>query len=433
MVKAIVASIVLLAAGCDYITDSFVTNPFSGDPFPTTIGSQTGALMTGFTVDGDTDAHTAVLDVMSPMNVIDRGPDVAVTVNDDATFQLYGEHVPFGPFDLERANFADNTLTSMHPCSGSACMVGSASGQVQFDAIIGMPAFVSDALRLDLAPDPSTGTDTVYVLPNVAGSEAGRSYSCDADYPVPFRGGGTIVIGGTELQFTNWRIAIDACLSFDPDPTIPQSQRGTDVLFVASTATGVSILGLSAYQRYQLTHPSAPDADTLPASSVTLENETITGNLTTIPTMALVANSPTNPRAPCRQVWANHLLVQRDCLPTDDCPCIPDQDPNNGTFCAVPAEVELAPPSGFPVLIVDDANDTLQALTTELSPDQPQVDGILGTSALRQIELDVDYPDDRLLARCTDPTLSECDVRPELPREQDRAQVQGCDGSGSGG
>jgi len=425
VVKAL-AAIVALTAGCDYITDGFTTNGFSGDPFPTLIASPTGALMTGFTVDGDTDMHTAVLDVMSPMNVIDRGPDAPVTVDDDATFQMYGVHQPFGPFDLQRANFADNTLTTLHPCDGSPCVVGTPTSPQPFDAIIGMPAFVSDALRLHLGEDPAAGSDTIFVLPDVAGSEAARSYSCDADFPVPFRGGGTIIIGGTELSFTNWRIAIDACLSFDPDPNAPQSQRGTDALFVASTATGVSILGLSAYQRYQLTHPGAPDASTLPVSSVMLENETITGNLTTIPTMALVANSPTNPRAPCRQVWANHLLVQRDCAPGDDCPCIPDQDPNNGTFCAVPAVTELAPPTGFPVLIVDDGNDTLQALRTELTPDQPEVDGILGTSALRQIELDVDFPNDRLLARCTDPDLSVCEARPEMPREQDRTQVQGC-------
>jgi hypothetical protein len=431
---AIVIAVVVLG-GCDYITGGFETNPFSGDPFPTTINSQTGALMTGFTVDGDNSMHTAVLDVMSPMNVIDRGAGTAVSVNDDIDFQMFGETVPFGPFDIERADFADNTLTTLHPCDGdgSNCTIGTPDNEATFDAIIGMPAFASDALRLHLAPDTSSGSDTIYVLPNVAGSESTRSYSCDADYPVPFTGGGTIVIGGTELAFINWRIAIQACMSFDPDPALLQSQRGTDALFVASTAIGTSILSLSAYQRYQLTHPTAADAATLPTGSVLLENETITGNVTTIPTMALVANSPTNPRAPCRQVWANHLLVAGDCQPGDDCPCIPDQDPNNGTFCAVPAEVELAPPAGFPVLIVDDANDTLQALRTELTPEQPEVDGILGTSALRQIELDVDFPDDRLLARCTDTNHAECFVRPEMPREQDRAQVQGCIGIGSGG
>ena len=37
-----------LLCGCDYITGGFETNPFSGDAFPTTINSQTGALLTGF-------------------------------------------------------------------------------------------------------------------------------------------------------------------------------------------------------------------------------------------------------------------------------------------------------------------------------------------------------------------------------------------------
>jgi len=423
-VKAL--ALIALLGGCDYITDSFVTNDFSGDLFPTTIPTQSGALVTGFTVDGDSDMHTAVLDVMSPMNVIDRGAATPVSIDDDATFQLYGQHVPFGPLDLQRAQFSDYALTTLHPCAGETCAVGTPTAPQPFDAIIGMPAFASDALRLHLAPDTTTGTDLIYILPDIAGSESSRSYSCDADFPVPFRGGGTIVIGGTELAFTNWRIAIDACLSPDPDPALLQSQRGTDALFVASTAIGISILGLSAYQRYQIDHPGTPDADTLPQDSVLLESETITGNRTTLPSMAFVANSPTNPRAPCRQVWASHLLVQRDCLPTDDCPCIPDQDPNNGTFCAVPADLELAPPNGFDVLIVDDDNDTLQALRTELRPDQPEVDGILGTSALRQIELDVDYANDRLLGRCTNPDPTVCVARPELPTEAQRTQDQGC-------
>jgi hypothetical protein len=412
--------------GCDYITDSFVTNDFSGDQFPTTIQTQSGALIVGLTDSDDNDMHNAVLDVMSPLNVIDRGASAAASIDDYATFQLYGQRAPFGPLDLERAQFSNQDLVTLHPCSTDTCTVGTPDAPEAFDAIVGMPAFASDALRLHLAPDTTSGTDVMYILPNIAGSEGARSYSCDADFPLPFRGGGTIVIGGTELGFTNWRIAIDACMTPNPDPEALQSQRGTDALFVASTAIGISILGVSAYERYRIDHPDVPDIDALPMDSVLLESETITGYRTSLASMALVADSATNPRAPCRQVWASHLLVQHDCEPGDDCPCIPDQDPNNGTFCAVPAVVELNPPGGFDLLIVDDDNDTLQALRTELRPDQPEVDGILGTQALRTIELDIDYPNDRLLGRCTNLDPAVCVARPELVEETGRTQIQGC-------
>ena len=414
---------------CDYITSSFETNTFSGDPFPTLVQGQTGALVVGMTVDGDdTVLHTAVLDVMSPLNVLDEGASTPVSIDDEAGYTLLGETAPAGPFDIARAHFITQNLMTLHPCSGSGntCTVGTPDAPQAFDAIIGMPSFGGDALQLDLAEDAASGSDTIYILPNIAGSETRLSYACNAVFPVPFRGGGTIIVGGTELAFTNWRIAMQACLSPDPDPALVQSQRGTDALFVVSTAIGTSILAESAYERYQLDHPEAPDSDTLPAATVLLEDGPITGHQTTLPTMAFVAISTTNQRAPCRQVWASHLLAQHDCTGSDDCPCNPATDPNDGTFCAVPADVELAPPDGFDILIVDDSNDTLQSLRTELEPDEPQVDGILGTQALRQIQLGIDYPDDRLVAKCANPDPSVCIARPEIAQEEDRTQVQGC-------
>jgi hypothetical protein len=84
--------------------------------------------------------------------------------------------------------------------------------------------------------------------------------------------------------------------------------------------------------------------------------------------------------------------------------------------------VELTQAS-IPVLVVPDTEPTLQALRTELRPDQPEVDGLLGTDALRSAEIDVDYPHDRLIARCTQPG---CLVRPQLTQATDRCQINLC-------
>ena len=72
-----------------------------------------------------------------------------------------------------------------------------------------------------------------------------------------------------------------------------------------------------------------------------------------------------------------------------------------------------------------DSNDTLQALRTELRPDRPEVDGILGANALHQAEIDIDYVNDRMLARCT-AAAPACQARPEIIRAADRTQINGC-------
>jgi hypothetical protein len=333
-------------------------------------------------------------------------------------------------------------VVALHPCDTAGCAVGTPSSPHAIDAVIGMDAFDSDALRLDL------DLAQLFILPNVAGTTGARSRACDAVMPAPFRGGGTLLLGGTELAFTNFRIAIDACLAPRPEQTtvnpatgqilaVPQRARGADVLLVLSTGIGTSLLGESAYARYRDVQPSAPDLASLPDDTELLTSGPVTGKRVTLqsqslpwgpqwPTLALVAMSNADPRAPCRQVWASRLMVERDCNldGSDDCPCAP------GSFtCGVPAVTELTIPVGLDVLVVSDADPTLQALRTELRPDQPEVDGVLAASALRGLELDIDYPHDRLLARCTDPTA--CTARPQLTSGcssdcSDRTHVRGC-------
>lgn len=413
--------VVLLAlAGCNYITDGFTTNDFSGDPFPFGVETASGAIVVGMQPDGDS-LHAAALDVLSPVTVIDHGTDAAQTIA-YPDIELDGTRGPGGPLDLPRARLAGPQLLTLHPCSEDGCSVGPEGATRPIGAIVGMSAFASDALRLDLA------SNEVFIVPDIAGTETERSYACDAVFPLPFRGGGTLLVGGTELAFANYRIVVGACAAPNPDPQVLQSARGVDLLFVMSTGVGTSLLSASAYARYTELDPTAPAYDPTKLTTVYLSSGPISGFATTLPSLALVGSSSIRPRAPCRQVYANHLLAERDCPDTSDidqCPCYqPDTSPTP-SFCPAPAIVEVHPTTSLPILVVDDADPTLQALRAELRPNQPEVDGILGTSALHGVELDVDYPHDRLLARCTDPTT--CSARPELDGSQsERTQIQGC-------
>jgi hypothetical protein len=423
--------------GCsalNYVTDSWNTPYYSGDEYPTEVEIASGAVMLGIQPEGDSVVHPTVLDVLSPVTLVDRGPTRAPAIDNNENIGLFGFNAA-GNY-IQRGEFESQQLLAIHPCDDTipSCTVGTPGSAVSFEAILGMSTFGSDALRLDL------GSDEVYVLPPIAGSEASRTYACDAVFPSPFAGGGTMIVGGTEVGFQNWRITVDACIAADPDPTIVQTLRGADALFVVSTGIGTSLISESAYERYiqleALRGVVVPPANTMPTGSVLLPSGEITGYQATLPTLALVANAPdtNNQRGPCRQVYASHYLASGFCEDPDDagsCPCTdnPDAKQYAYEYCGVPAVVELAPPAGVPVLVVDDSNPTLQALSTELAPGEPEVDGILGTSALPTIELDIDYTNSRLLGRCADRTT--CATRPELCTPNgcstdERVQVQRC-------
>lgn len=412
MVNRRVAYVAALAlAGCDYLTSSFETNDFSGDPFPIHIDDDSGAIIIGVQEEGDDARRQAVLDVMSPITLIDRGAEVPPSI-DQRNLTLLGARAPGDPLVLPRARIPGKQIVTLHPCSTPECTVGAGTETRPFNALVGLDTFSGDALRLRLA------SDEIFVLPDIAGSEIHRARSCDAVFDAPFRGGGTLVIGGTEVSFTNWRIAIDACIAPRPARLITHAARGLDILLVLSTAVGPSMLSENAYEKYRELDPAQPPIESLPEHTVFLPSGPVVGHLTSLPSIALVSNSGSNPRAPCRQMWASHLLAERDCRLGDDCPC------SGENFCGVPALVELAPAARIPIVIVPSSDPTLQALRAELRPDRPEVDGILGTDALAALELDIDYTHDRLLARCVDRTT--CGARAALPNREARAYVNGC-------
>lgn len=438
---AAAGALAAVLGGCTLITDSFLTNEFSGDPFPVQVDATSGALMVGVRQSNETRDRIAVLDLLSPftVSVIESRPndarfDPKVSLVD---VTLLGERAP-GQLDLPRARFPEASVISLHPCANAcgpddgdtcdpqACNVGTTDAPRPFEAIVGADVLAGDAVRLRL------GENKLFILADIGGSDHNRSFACDAVFDSPYRGGGTLVISGTELPFGNRRLTLQSCLGPDPDPThmLSQDQRGADALLVVSTSIGISILGETAYARYRGAHlratPPVPPLEALAEGSVYLPSGLVTGRLANIDGIALTAAASSNALAPCRQVYAHHLLTGRNCNDHDtDCPC-----PTNTTFCSVPAVLELAPEAGIDVLVVSDDDPTLQALRTELRPDQPEVDGLLGTNALRAAEIDVDYPHDRLVTRCAQ---DRCTARPQLAVTGDRDQVNGClDGQPTG-
>ena len=381
------------AAALVFVTGCACEHGVTGDALPIAIDMTTGPVLATI-VEGDTERQ-AVIDLMAPFTVVDVPADTApsrrctdLTLRDAA--------------GVARAHF-DLTLTALNACLDEdgneiVCQVGDDGATTPIDAIVGGDAFAPGAVRVDFV------ADTLTIFPDIAGDGAARGRLCEAQIPDPFRGGGTLSIGGSEVEFAARRIAIGACLAFDPeqDPDLV-TDAGADVQLVVSTGIGPTILSQSAFGRYL---DATGETLTLTPATVWLPWGPVTGEATTISRMALVGGYD-DQRGPCRQVYAHHLLTARDngCADNDDCPC-PD-----ARVCRVPAIVELSPPARLPVLIIPDDDLLLQSLRTELRPRTAEVDGILGTSALAPTSIDVDPPNNRVLIRCE---ATGCVVRPEL-------------------
>jgi len=378
----------------------------AGDPFPIHVDRVGGALVAQVSIDGEAPV-TAVIDVMSPLTVVDRALGAAVE-RKGVELTVLGHRSATDDALIPRARYSSTALF-LHPCdTAGACSVGLPGTPTPIGAVLGADTLRGDALRVQPA------RDQLYVLPDIAGDSEARDRLCDAEIPSPFYGGGTLVVGGTELAFAGLRPTLGVCLTPRPDRADP-AERGVDAALVMSTGIGPSILATSRYEIWRAA-TNGPALATLPPATVLLPSGPIAGRLARIDGLAIVG-AASAPRGACRDVFAHHLLSTRDCTAADgdDCPC------TDAEFCSVPSVVELAP--AFEALVVPDNEPLLQALRTELRPAQPEIDGILGLDALAATEFDLDYPHNRLLFRCT---AGGCVVRPSLSDQASRLLVASC-------
>jgi hypothetical protein len=411
------AALLLACSGCTLITESFATNEFSGDQYPIHVDTRSGAVLLG--LESGTDRFTAVIDVLSPLTLIDPGASVEATIDTEDLTLIGDRPGVVGMPEIPRAHFSSQQVLRLHPCAITTqmCELGTGGLEQPFNAIVGADSLAGDALRMRL------GDNQVFVLADIGGSDEDRTYACDAVFPSPYRGGGTLIVAGTEVPFAGRRVTVQACLGANPDPFVTQDQRGTDALFVMSTSIGPSLLSESAYERYRQARVTVPPLSTLPDLTMSLPSGPVTGKRAVVDRMALVARASSEPLAPCRQFYAHHLLIERNCLSNnvEDCPC---EDGNR--FCPVPASVDVRPAAGIEILVVPDDNPTLQSLRTEFRPALQEIDGLLGTGTMRDLELDIDYPHNRFLARCSTLASEFCTTRPALGSEDDRRRIRGC-------
>jgi hypothetical protein len=411
------AAIPALLGVCAAVTACSDPDTFSGDPFPIEYVSRAGAVTVEVRASGEL-TRPAVLDVLAPLTVLDNGPDTA-PARRSVSLDLLGVAPAGGT--VPRARF-HGTIVQFHPCPDASCGVGDAATPFPVTATIGTDVLSGDALRFDF------GSDQLFVLPDIAGDAAARTALCDGVFLRPFQGAGTLVLEGAEVAFTSRRIVVEACMG--PSTSLAQapSKRGADALFVISTGLGANIMSESAYLRYaDGTTATVPDLASLPDTTVQIVSGPIAGRLGGVSGLAIVATAPKNPRGPCNENVASTYVERADpnnICPIDvaNCPCA-----DQGRACTVPAVLRLSAGAfrdTIPFVIVPDADPVLQALRAELRPLVGEIDGIIGTNVLESTELDIDYPHDRLLWRCNDPSM--CQARPQLDGITHQDDLKAC-------
>jgi hypothetical protein len=315
----------------------------------------------------------------------------------------------------------DLPILDVEPCGAPPCRVGPSDGGEAIAGVVGADVLSAGgrAARLDFVTGELTFFD------GIAGSRGERGEECEAAMSNPFSGGGTIVVGGTEVVYPGRRPALGACLADARD----YRETGTDVFIVLSTGIGQSLLAASAWDRLAAREElGLSPAAALPRGELLTPAGAIEVGLGVVPHLALVADlgSASESRGACRELQTNRLMAiteaDRGCAHLraevgEDaaCPC-PDGDDR----CDAASAVELLAP--LAVAVLDDAHPLLQGLRDELRPASPELDGILALDALGGLRVDLDYPGNRILVRCLDG--ARCNVLPAVldaaPPDRDR-------------
>jgi len=403
------------AVGCATEEDLF-------DPFPVPVDLTSGPVLVAASTDDGATKFIASVDTLTPVTIVDNF--VAGEETAPRRRQVDLLICDQGETPVARWLFPEVSTLDVHPCGDpdGLCEIGLGDTTTAVRAIIGADTLARGAVSFEF---PSS---QMRFFPDVAGDNGDRGRACEAVFVSPFAGGGTLVIEDAEITYQARRIALGACLHYDAlNPE--QQQRGAAALMLISTGLGTTLLSHSAYDRYAavVDDPAiAPPRSSLPITDLYLPSGRTDARLGSITRIALLGEG-SDQRGPCKELYANHLMSASTAgcgedgaaVGDDGCPCT-----ENRSFCSTAAAVEID--SVIAVAIVPDTIKLLQALRTAMRPKLPEVDGILGVNALAKLRLDVDYPNERALASCQDPTG--CTVRPAVRNRDAVEQIAHCPG-----
>lgn len=316
---------------------------------------------------------------------------------------------------------------------------GGASSPV--DLLIGGDILRSYAMTLTFGPDPADPLcqepPCVRLQPTGDIANACR-LAARGEVVLPFSitGGNplSVQIGDNVFAYPATRLALPACL--EPLPQAEQvscsspnyQENGINVRLLLSTALPGLLLSRSAFARLRgeaaatmlFAGPEQPVPLTFPGLATAPARRVSLGGAGARLALALVSKERF--LSPCAELARSRR--QRQGLPRCDRPDVP-QDPaclldlqNNSPqrerYCGysgqntqLACDDHAAPVAGVleldgpqEALVVDDSAEILQAINADVRNGSPQVNGILGLSMLSLLQLEIDFPQSRVVAHC---------------------------------
>ena len=385
------------------------------DRFPVPFNDDNGPILLGASIpEFPTPTPTQlVMDTLSPVSVFDPAPTAIFT---EQPTRIRTELTVFGfanplSMAIPRLVYPLAPLVTAHPCgTAGACLIGDANAQIPFGAILGGDRLSSSSIRISFCKK------TLEFLRDTVGTVSERIETCDIVFPMPFTGGGTIQIDGTEIPFSGVRPSLSACVETE---TPQDDALGVDMQLLFSSAVGNTILTRTAYEKI-IKHSGAVAFDALPQATAFTPSGPIDAKLGSLEKMAFVSpiGEEQNARGPCLELAAHRLVTESQSFEDQNgLPC-----PNGDSFCQIGPSLEML--DSLEVYVVSDEEPLFQSLRDELRPDLAEIDGIVGTAAMQSLKVDMDYPNQRMLFSCED--TSRCIARASIFTESRLEEVIEC-------
>ncbi len=219
---------------------------------------------------------------------------------------------------------------------------------------------------------------------------------------------------------------------------------GADLSLLLATGVGPMVLSQSAWTRVAALLPTAPAMTSAPLLVATWPTP-IAAAWTTMPRYALVDGfdpPATGDEGPCvdlgrarRIEWTNVQTANTGQAHPAVAACVApcDTDPSETSEAlSSAAYIELG--GAIPVAVIADAEPFLQALRFDIRPEGPDIDGLVGATALGAARLELDYLSDqpRAIFSC-EPTATRdaCYTAARCPRLPDNDHLHLCFGLGA--
>jgi hypothetical protein len=240
--------------------------------------------------------------------------------------------------------------------------------------------------------------------------------------PHQFAGSQMVVRGcAAAKSFVPAKETLTACCRGDEQ----KQATGVDVALVVSTGIGGVLISESAWLRI---NPGAAMTPAAPGASVPIFHpgyaSPVMGRAASLPSLALVnleSDSVQDPGACVELGRARRTelvaISENQNSSVAHCAEACDRDPkDSGKGVASAAYVELT--QGIEVFIVPDNSAILQAIRAEIRPEGPEIDGLLGASALKSLRIELDYRPRpaRLILSCQATESEKCRAVGRCPR-----------------